>query len=321
MNRKINLLGTTLAILLLASCANDKKISLHLPREAAPPIEISLGAGVFEFPTGKSNLGTGSISQRYALAPTEVTYDLWFNVKMWAISNGYSFHDREKEGSTGTPLAQPTVKKLHPVTNVNWYDAVVWCNAYTEWSNIYRGTTYTTVYNDSEGTIRNAYKTAELDAIANPRGGTGFRLPTSMEWEFAARWQGKQQITANSTKKNYNGIDYYFTNGNAAARSSSNLNNNTATNDVCWNSASSFGVSFPVKKLQASVLGLYDMSGNVAEWCFDDKGSNEKVLRGGGFNDEPKDSLPIPALAIGVEPKKTGNTFADDIGFRIARNL
>ena len=70
-----------------------------------------------------------------------------------------------------------------------------------------------------------------------------FRLPTEAEWEFAARGGNKSQ-----------GYQY--------------SGSNTAT-DVAWNSSNSDKKTHAVATLTANELGLYDMSGNVNEWCSD----------------------------------------------------
>lgn len=111
----------------------------------------------------------------------------------------------------------------------------------------------------------------------NKKTGRTFRLPTEAEWEYAARRGNK------SKGHKYSGSD--------------------EIDEVAWYSRNSGGKTHPVKGKKANELGLYDMSGNVWEWCSDrfgfyssgaqtnpqgpDEGSR-RVLRGGSFGFEAR---------------------------------
>jgi formylglycine-generating enzyme required for sulfatase activity len=95
----------------------------------------------------------------------------------------------------------------------------------------------------------------------NARTGRNFRLPTEAEWEFAAR----------------GGTAESFCPGGCKYSGSNNLH------DVGWFSKNSKHHTQPVGAKQANELGIYDMSGNVREWCLITKDSG-RVLRGGSWN-------------------------------------
>jgi transcriptional regulator (fragment) len=131
------------------------------------------------------------------------------------------------------------VQEKRPVERVSWYDCIAFCNELTKQAGLGESQCVYSVEGHIYGTADAvAKKVPEMDMNKK-----GFRLPTEAEWEWAAM----------------GGKDYKW--------SGTNVESELGT--YAWYDANSSGTTHEVKKKLANGYGLYDMSGNVGEWCWD----------------------------------------------------
>jgi formylglycine-generating enzyme required for sulfatase activity len=138
------------------------------------------------------------------------------------------------------------VQGTHPVENVTWYDAVLFCNARS--IRDHKDTVYK--YNSILGRNPNGGVTG-LEDLSIDMKKNGYRLPTEAEYEYACR--------AGSTADYYWGMNFPPT---------THADTLEIDNNAVWY-FNSPNCTQPVASKKPNIWGLYDMNGNVWEWCND----------------------------------------------------
>lgn len=197
-----------------------------------------------------------TINKNFEIGQTSVTYKLWETVYIWAttsqIGNSnkrfadagpiYKFKNRGEQGASGERSGSQNImygSVLQPVTRISWEDAIVWCNAYTEWLNANEGTAYKPVYYKKDTTDftddNNVLRSSVEEVVGGRNLGLtkvkhefdGIRLASQKEWEFAATLRDYQAGVTDSVaitdEANSNAIvtvnigtkTYAFTRGDA----------------------------------------------------------------------------------------------------------
>ncbi|MEM6629520.1 MAG: formylglycine-generating enzyme family protein [Bacteroidota bacterium] len=164
-----------------------------------------------------------------------------------------------------------------PIEKVTWYDALEFCNRLSELLGLEAAYEIDTSHIDQRQWL-----------AKRKEGALGYRLPTDAEWEYAARG-GKY-----SKAFTYSGSN--------------------KLKEVAWNAENSFFEPNPVGCKRPNELGIYDMSGNVREWCADED-QYQQALRGGSWLNS------VVSCRVSARDRNVPGIRYINVGFRVAGYL
>ena len=269
---------------------------------------FSMGDTFGDLAVDEAPIHTVNVSSFY-MDRMEVSKALWDIVGGWATNSGYAFAANAGAGKAAN----------HPVQRVTWFNAVKWCNARSEMGGL--GPVY---YSDSG--LTQVYRSGQTAPFPN-WAASGYRLPTEAEWEKAARGGAAAHR-------------FPWTDANTITHSRANYSSSTNFPfDVSptrgYNPAFTNGVTpytSPCGYFATNGFGLYDMSGNVWEWCWDWYDMNwytnaaatqgdtrgpvtgtQRVLRGGSWEANATDNR------CANRDAKSPSTPVNETGFRCVR--
>ena len=292
----------------ICQTASELAKEIELFNSAKKPIEIVPETVLVE--RGSFTMGDDSLENASPSHQAFITYDFYIG-KYETTFDEYDWFVRE----TGRSLLTEDFgwgRETRPVIVVSWWDAVDYCNWLSQKEGLPQAY-------DSEGNLLDKYGNVTAD-ITNV---VGYRLPTEAEWEYAARGGKKSEGYMYAGSNNLGDVAWYWRNSGDEYLTGeyfldSVFDNNSKTH--------------PVGAKQSNELGIYDMSGNVMEWCSDwyDSGyyakipttklynytpSYNRVVRGGDWSSNVMDTRVVDRG--GVAPDDVGS----NVGFRIARTV
>jgi len=292
----------------------DQQIEIKLvPKNAQPSVIVApntvtapgkiklIRFGPAKFTMGSSRREAGRRANEVQ-RNVQITHPFYLAVN--EVSN-QEFRKFKPDHSSGNFRGHSLDSNNSPAVNLSWEDAARYCN----WLSLQEG--LKPFYVEKNKTMVTA------QPITN-----GYRLPFEAEWAYSARMAGRQQVARYGWVGNYPPQKKTGNYGDLSARQLLNVTV-SGYND-------GFSVSAPVGSFPPNIAGIFDLDGNVSEWCHDfysptvngsaslltdpvgPSTGTHHMVRGASWRDATITELRLSYRGYSRSPM-------DDIGFRVAR--
>ncbi|MCL2442753.1 MAG: formylglycine-generating enzyme family protein, partial [Treponema sp.] len=222
----------------------------NVPFSKIIPFRMIQGMDMVQIPAGSFFMGSPTTepdrntNENYRTANGGVVTMSGFRIGKYQVTQDqYEAVMMTNPSSFNTPVSPETSTAKRPVETVSWYNALVFCNRLSILEGLtpaYRinGSTDPTAWGPVPTAVNAAWNAVEI-----VEGSTGYRLPTEAQWEYACR-------AGTQTRWHFGETESELVN-------------------YAWYSVNSGNITHQVGLKRPNAWGLYDILGNVHEWCWD----------------------------------------------------